>query len=55
MRDKVAAEKEEGGRERGRCILLIYTENEVTQVKVGGEPNGFWEYAAGRAVTYVMS
>ena len=34
-----------------------------SQVKVGGEPNGFWEYGgcclgnryAGHAVTYVMS
>jgi hypothetical protein len=33
-RDKVVAE-----RERGRGILLIYMENDVTQVKVGGEPS----------------
>ena len=38
-------------------------ENDVKQVKVGGEPSGFWEYgacclgnrSAGHAVTYVMS
>ena len=42
---------------------IIYMENGVTQVKVGGEPSGFWEYgacclgnrSAGRSVAYVMS
>ena len=40
-RDKVVAE-----RERGRGILLIYMENDITQVKVGGEPSVCWEYGA---------
>ena len=31
-------------KEGGRGTLLIYIENYVTQVRVGGEPNGFWEY-----------
>jgi hypothetical protein len=38
-------------------------DNDVTQVKVGSEPSGFWEYGArclgkrsvGCAVAYVMS
>ena len=57
-RDKVVAE-----RERGRGILLIYMENDVTQVKVGGEPSVFWEQGSycldkrsvGCTVAYVMS
>jgi hypothetical protein len=24
-------------------VLLIYMENDVTQVRVGGEPSGFWD------------
>jgi hypothetical protein len=59
----VVAEREGGKRERGRGVPLIYMENDVMQVKVGSEPNGFWEYgvccfgnrSAGQAVTYVMS
>ena len=74
-RQKVATEREEGerrgkvptereeGKGRGRVIPLIYMENDVTQVKVGGEPSGFWEYGScclgnksvGHTVTYVMS
>jgi hypothetical protein len=62
-RDKVVAERKEGEREWGRGALLIYMENDVTQVKVGGEPSGCWEYGAccfgnrpaGQAVAYVMS
>ena len=57
------AEREGGKRERGGGIPLIYMENDVTQVKVRGEPSGFWEYvacylgnrSAGHAVAYVMS
>jgi hypothetical protein len=53
----------EGGKEGGRGIPLIYIENDVTQVKVGGESSGFWKYGArclgkrsvGRSVGYVMS
>jgi hypothetical protein len=44
-RDKVAAEREEGEereRERGRTVLLIYMENDIMLVKVGGESSGFW-------------
>jgi hypothetical protein len=57
-------QKEKGQkRERGRGVSLIYMENDVTKVKVGGEPKDFWEYDScclgnrfvGRAVTYVMS
>ena len=54
------AEREGGKTERG---FLIYMENDITQVKVGGEPSGFWEYGAcclgnrseGLLVAYVMS
>jgi hypothetical protein len=56
-RGKVVAERE-GGRggggerererekERERAIggLSLYMSDDVTQVKVGGEPSGFWEY-----------
>jgi hypothetical protein len=42
----VAAEREEGEKERGRGVFLIYMGNDVTQVKVGGEPSGCWEYGA---------
>jgi hypothetical protein len=41
----VVAEREEGERERGRGVL-VYMENDVTQVKVGGKPSGYWEYGA---------
>jgi hypothetical protein len=59
---EVAAERE-GGKRKTRDVLLIYMENDIMQVKVGGEPSGFWEYcacclgnrSAGRTVAYVMS
>jgi hypothetical protein len=36
--------KEKGEKEiEGEGIPLIYRENDVTQVKVGGEPSRFWE------------
>ena len=62
-RDKVVAEREEGEREWGRGVLLIYMENDVTHVKVGSEPSKCWEYgacclgnrSAGCSVAYVMS
>jgi hypothetical protein len=41
---KVVAEREGRGRERGRGVSLIYMDNDVTQVKVGGEQDEFWEY-----------
>lgn len=28
----------------GRSVLLIYMENDLTQVKVGDEPSECWEY-----------
>jgi hypothetical protein len=49
----IGGEKERGGKvaqkgekERGRGIPLIYMENDIMQVKVGGEPSGFWEYSS---------
>jgi hypothetical protein len=36
----------EGGKRGGRGVPLIYMENDVTQVKVVGEPSGFWDYGA---------
>jgi hypothetical protein len=45
-RDKVVAEREEEKREWGRGVLLIYMENDIRQVKVGGEPSEWWEYGA---------
>ena len=41
--------KEGGGKKRkgvhrGNGIPLICMDNDITQVKVGGEPSGFWEY-----------
>ena len=41
---KVVAEREGGKREGGRGIHLIFMDNDITQVKVGGEPSGFWKY-----------
>ena len=38
------AERRGGDRERGGGVLLIYMENDITQVRVGGKPNGFCEY-----------
>ena len=54
------------GQERKKGIPLItfvYKEKDITHVKVGGEPSGFWEHGSlhlgnssvGRSVTYVMS
>ena len=45
-RDKVVAERE-GGREREirGGAFFMYMGNDITQVKVGGEPSGFWEYS----------
>jgi hypothetical protein len=40
-RDKVEAEREGRGERRG---VLIYMENDLTQVMVGGEPSECWEY-----------
>jgi hypothetical protein len=43
------------------CIIYIYIDNDHTQVKVGSEPSGFWEYGGcclgNRSVgpAYVMS
>ena len=37
------AEREEGKKERGTGVPLIYMENDVTQVRVGGEPSEFWD------------
>jgi hypothetical protein len=45
-RDKVVAEREEGERKGGSGIFLVYKEKDITHVKVGGEPNGCWEYGA---------
>ena len=42
----MAAEREEGKREGRKAVLLIYMENDVMQVKMGGEPSGCWEYGA---------
>jgi hypothetical protein len=56
-------QKEKGKKREGRGVPLIYMENDIMQVKVGGESNGFWKYGScclgnrsvGRAVTYLMS
>jgi hypothetical protein len=45
-RDKVVAEREEEEKEQGRGVLLIYMENDLAQVKVGGEPSECWEDGA---------
>ena len=48
-RDKVVSEREEERgerekeREQGGGVLLIYMENDITQVRVGGERSGFWD------------
>jgi hypothetical protein len=62
-RDKAAAERRERRGERGRGVLLTYMENDIMQVKVGGEPSVFWEHGSchldnrsvGRTVTYMIS
>ena len=62
-RDKAAAERRERRGERGRGVLLTYMENDIMQVKVGGEPSVFWEHGScrlgnrsvGCVVAYVMT
>jgi hypothetical protein len=62
-RDKVVAEREGGKREREirGGAFFMYMGNDITQVKVGGEPSGFWEYSGcclgnrSAGPTYVMS
>ena len=62
-RDKVVADREEGEKKERGGVPLIYMENDVIQVKVGGEPSVFWENGSchlenrsvGRTVAYVMS
>ena len=62
-RDKVVADREEGEKKERGGVPLIYMENDVIQVKVGGEPSVFWEHGSfhlgnssvGRSITYVMS
>ena len=39
-------QKEKGKKREGRGVPLIYMENDIMQVKVGGEPSGFWEYSS---------
>jgi hypothetical protein len=46
-REKRWQQKEKRGKERkGVGVLLIYMENDITQLKVGGELSGCWEYGA---------
>ena len=53
----------EAGKEREGGAFPLFVWKMVTQVKVGGEPSGFWEYgycclgnrSVGRTVTHVMS
>ena len=40
---KERGEREKKRRERGGGDLLIYTENDVTPVRVGTEPSGLWD------------
>ena len=62
-RGKVTVEKEGRERESERWGggLSLYMSDDVTQVKVGGEPSGFWEYGGCclgnrcSGLTYVMS
>lgn len=57
---KGVAEREQGGREIRGAFLYMWMATKL-QVKVGGEPNGFWEYGGcclGNRCsdcTYVMS
>ena len=41
-------------RERERRCVLIYMESDVTQVRVGGEPSGFWDMRVVGLATQVM-
>jgi hypothetical protein len=43
QRGREASRGAEKKRERGGGDLLIYTENDVTQVRVGSEPSGLWD------------
>ena len=40
---KERGEREKKRRERGGGDPLIYTENDVTPVRVGSEPSGLWD------------
>jgi hypothetical protein len=40
---KERGEREKKRRERGGDDLLIYTENDVTPVRVESEPSGLWD------------
>jgi hypothetical protein len=42
-REKEKEGREKKERERGGGDLLIYTENDVTPVRVGSEPSGLWD------------
>jgi hypothetical protein len=52
-----------GGRDRWQQKVKRRMENDIMQVKVGGEPSGIWEYggrclgnrSACRTIPYVMS
>ena len=46
MAEGEEGERESRGREGGRGVLFIYMENDITHLKVGGEPSGCWEYGA---------
>jgi hypothetical protein len=59
-RGEGSGRKRRGEKREREGVPLIYMENDITQVKVGGEPSGFWEYGAcclGKrsADAYVMS
>ena len=41
-------------RERGGGDLLIYMESDITQVRVGGEPSGFWDMRVVGLAMHVM-
>ena len=59
----MVADREEGEKKEREGVPLIYMENDVIQVKVGGEPSVFWEHVSlhlgnssvGLSVTYVIS
>jgi hypothetical protein len=62
-RGKMAVERE-GGRERSGGLSSYMADDmggDITQVKVGGEPSGFWEYGGcclgyrSAGPTYMMS
>jgi hypothetical protein len=62
---KEGGDRKRRGKERERGVpyiyIYIYMDNDVMQVKLEGEPNGFWEYGGrclgNRSVgpAYVMS